>query len=308
MPLVRAQAVDNWATPRTAAGADGAGGARRRGHRRRSARRDLGAHAELVELFDALVQATTGGRFAERQDDPPAGAARVENGPLDRKLRAALAPDRHAGSTIGLVRRDDGSEGHLSLIRRAREQSDVVVVSLFVNPTQFNESSDLASSAATASATPRSPPRPASTTCCARRPRRDVPGPLTTTVWVFRVTEQLKALHPRPRPLRRRRHRRRRPAQFHRRPRQGFAYFSQKDAQQALMIPASGPRPRHSRVRDRNLPDQAGRRAGDVGATCSCSAAASRRRRFTERCARSRRPSDRPAPTRSRSARWRWLS
>ena len=35
-------------------------------------------------------------------------------------------------------------EGHLSLIRAARAAHDVVVVSLFVNPTQFNESSDLA--------------------------------------------------------------------------------------------------------------------------------------------------------------------
>jgi pantoate--beta-alanine ligase len=34
-------------------------------------------------------------------------------------------------------------EGHLSLIRHARNQSEVVVVSLFVNPAQFNERSDL---------------------------------------------------------------------------------------------------------------------------------------------------------------------
>ena len=34
-------------------------------------------------------------------------------------------------------------EGHLSLIRQAREDSDVVVVSLFVNPAQFNERADL---------------------------------------------------------------------------------------------------------------------------------------------------------------------
>jgi pantoate--beta-alanine ligase len=34
-------------------------------------------------------------------------------------------------------------EGHLSLMRRARAECDVVVVSLFVNPTQFNEQSDL---------------------------------------------------------------------------------------------------------------------------------------------------------------------
>ena len=35
-------------------------------------------------------------------------------------------------------------DGHLSLIRRARATCDEVVVSLFVNPAQFNEASDLA--------------------------------------------------------------------------------------------------------------------------------------------------------------------
>jgi pantoate--beta-alanine ligase len=34
-------------------------------------------------------------------------------------------------------------EGHLSLMRRARDACDVVVVSLFVNPAQFNEATDL---------------------------------------------------------------------------------------------------------------------------------------------------------------------
>jgi len=34
-------------------------------------------------------------------------------------------------------------EGHLSLMRRARVDCDVVVVSLFVNPTQFNDAADL---------------------------------------------------------------------------------------------------------------------------------------------------------------------
>ncbi|HYF24239.1 MAG TPA: pantoate--beta-alanine ligase [Baekduia sp.] len=152
-----------------------------------------------------------------------------------KDLRAALTGARRAGRTIALVPTMGAlHDGHLSLIRRAREDADVVVVSLFVNPAQFDEAADLA-------AYPRDERRDAGLAAEAGADLLFAPGPdevyppgfCTTVVVEGALTTELEA-------------RERGAAHFN-----GVttvvtkllnmcgpdvAYFGQKDAQQALVV------------------------------------------------------------------------
>jgi pantoate--beta-alanine ligase len=113
-----------------------------------------------------------------------------------RELQAALRERRRAGESIGLVPTMGAfHEGHLSLIRRSREDSGVVVVSLFVNPTQFNDSSDL-------DAYPRDEARDAALAAelgadylFAPSPLEVYPDGFATTVSVAGLTETLEGVH-----------------------------------------------------------------------------------------------------------------
>ena len=111
-------------------------------------------------------------------------------------LREALRPARREERVIGLVPTMGAlHEGHLSLVRHARATCDVVVVSLFVNPAQFNDAGDLA-------AYPRDEERDAAAVAeigadllFAPAPDEVYPEGFATTVHVGGLTEKLEGAH-----------------------------------------------------------------------------------------------------------------
>src|SRR6187431_2391038 len=149
-------------------------------------------------------------------------------------VRSVVRAARAAGDRVGLVPTMGAfHDGHLSLIREARSESGLVVVSLFVNPTQFGANEDL-------SAYPRDEERDAALADAAGAdilfapPVEEIyPDGFATSIHISGITEVLCGAH-------------RGPHHF-----DGVAtvvaklfqivapdaaYFGQKDAQQILVI------------------------------------------------------------------------
>ena len=167
------------------------------------------------------------------------------------ELRAWLGNARAEGRTVGLVPTMGAFHaGHHSLMRTARAEQDAVVVSLFVNPAQFNDTGDLAAYPRTRPTTPPRRPSSASTCCSPRRSSEIYPEGFATTVSRRGALGGARGRRARPRALRRRLHRRQQAAE-HRRARRRVLRPEGRAAGRGGQ--ADGARPGHAGA-DRGLP------------------------------------------------------
>jgi pantoate--beta-alanine ligase len=150
------------------------------------------------------------------------------------ELREALRDPRRDARRIGLVPTMGAlHDGHLSLIRAARAETDLVVVSLFVNPAQFNEASDLAAYPRDEASDARAAADAGADLLFAPPVEEVYPPGFATMVRVAGLTEQLEGEH-------------RGAGHFEgvatvvckllNMAQPDVAYFGQKDAQQAAVI------------------------------------------------------------------------
>ncbi len=110
------------------------------------------------------------------------------------QVRAALAAHRREGRSIGLVPTMGAlHRGHMSLVRAARADNDVVAVSIFVNPLQFGPGEDLDAYPRTLDADLALLAEEAVEVVFAPRPEDYTPPGRVTTVHVDGLTAGLEA-------------------------------------------------------------------------------------------------------------------
>ena len=235
------------------------------------------------------------------------------------EMRAWLGNARAEGRTVGLVPTMGAFHaGHHSLMRAAREEQDSVVVSLFVNPAQFNDTRDLVAYPRTEANDAAEAPSSAST-CSSPPGERDLPRRASPRRCRSGGSPRSSRAPSAARALRRRLHGRQQAAQ-HRRARRRLLRPEGRAAGRGRQ--ADGARPRHAGA-DRGLPTvreadglalssrnvrlSPADRARALGLSAPCERPAMRARRRRARCRphprrRARRDWETSRPSTSRSS------